>query len=95
MLLLKNLKGNWGHKSKRTTVYTFTVLHICIIKCDKMFALNVYLLCRVLEMPTQELGAPAYRKFDIETWMPAKELWGEVRRVLFNTCTNGINMCVE
>lgn len=51
--------------------------------------------CRVLEMPTQELGAPAYRKFDIETWMPAKELWGEVRRVLFNTCTNGINMCVE
>lgn len=53
--------------------------------------------CRVLEMPTQELGAPTYRKFDIETWMPAKELWGEVRRLLFNTstCTNGINMCVE
>lgn len=50
---------------------------------------------RVLEMPTQELGAPAYRKFDIETWMPAKELWGEVMRVLFNTSTDQINMCVE
>ena len=29
-------------------------------------------------MPSQELGAPAYRKFDIETWMPAKGFWGEV-----------------
>lgn len=56
-----------------------------------MFAL----FCRVLEMPTQELGAPAYRKFDIETWMPAKELWGEVGRVLFNTSTDQINVCVE
>lgn len=51
--------------------------------------------CRVLEMPTQELGAPAYRKFDIETWMPAKELWGEVMRVVFDTSTDHINVCVE
>lgn len=65
-----------------------------------MFSLNVNYFnfacfCRVLEMPTQELGAPAYRKFDIETWMPAKELWGEVGRVLFNTSTEQINVCVE
>ncbi|NXS10163.1 SYSM protein, partial [Neodrepanis coruscans] len=26
--------------------------------------------CRVLDMPTEELGLPAYRKFDIEAWMP-------------------------
>ncbi|CAH1790887.1 unnamed protein product [Owenia fusiformis] len=33
---------------------------------------------RVLDMPTHELGAPAYRKFDIETWMPHKQFWGEI-----------------
>jgi len=27
---------------------------------------------RVLDMPTQELGAAAYRKFDIEAWMPCR-----------------------
>lgn len=48
-------------------------------------------------MPTQELGAPAYRKFDIETWMPAKELWGEVHvmRVAFDTSTDHFNVFVE
>ena len=29
-------------------------------------------------MPTEELGAPAFRKYDIETYMPAKDMWGEV-----------------
>lgn len=34
--------------------------------------------CRVLDMPTQELGLPAYRKFDIEAWMPGRGRFGEV-----------------
>lgn len=33
---------------------------------------------RVLDMPTQELGLPAYRKFDIEAWMPGRGRYGEV-----------------
>lgn len=33
----------------------------------------------VLDMPTQELGLPAYRKFDIEAWMPGRGKYGEVR----------------
>jgi len=33
-------------------------------------------------MPTEELGAPAYRKYDMETWLPAKQFWGEVRKKL-------------
>ena len=36
---------------------------------------------RILDMPTQELGAPAYRKFDIEAWMPEKQMFGEVSLV--------------
>jgi seryl-tRNA synthetase len=27
---------------------------------------------RVLNMATEELGAAAYRKFDVEVWMPAR-----------------------
>lgn len=34
---------------------------------------------RVLDMPTQELGASAHRKYDIEAWMPGRGKWGEVR----------------
>uniref|UniRef100_A0A7S3WQ74 serine--tRNA ligase n=1 Tax=Strombidinopsis acuminata TaxID=141414 RepID=A0A7S3WQ74_9SPIT len=41
-------------------------------------------LCfRVLDMPTEELGAPAYRKYDIEAWMPGMEKWGEI-----SSCSN-------
>lgn len=29
-------------------------------------------------MPTEELGLPAYRKFDIEAWMPGRDKFGEV-----------------
>jgi seryl-tRNA synthetase len=33
---------------------------------------------RVLEMPTEELGASASRKWDMEAWMPGRGKWGEV-----------------
>lgn len=37
-------------------------------------------LCfRILDMPTEELGASAFRKYDIEAWMPGKNGWGEVK----------------
>jgi len=34
-------------------------------------------------MPSQELGASAYRKYDMEAWLPGKEFWGEVSCVGF------------
>ncbi|XP_070684794.1 serine--tRNA ligase, mitochondrial [Pempheris klunzingeri] len=33
---------------------------------------------RVLDMPTQELGPPAHRKYDIEAWMPGRDSYGEI-----------------
>nr|XP_046244471.1 serine--tRNA ligase, mitochondrial [Scatophagus argus] len=33
---------------------------------------------RVLDMPTEELGAPAHRKYDIEAWMPGRGSYGEI-----------------
>lgn len=38
-------------------------------------------------MPTEELGASAYRKFDIEAWLPGRQKWGEVISVNLFMCT--------
>lgn len=37
-------------------------------------------------MPTEELGASAYRKYDIEAWMPGRGCWGEVSSL--SNCTD-------
>ncbi|EFO92942.1 CRE-SARS-1 protein [Caenorhabditis remanei] len=47
-------------------------------------ALGVH--CRQLEMPSEELGASAARKFDIEAWMPGRKLYGEVSSA--SNCTD-------
>lgn len=41
---------------------------------------------RVLDMPSQELGASAFRKYDVETWLPAKGFWGEISSA--SNCTD-------
>ncbi|KAK6470698.1 serine--tRNA ligase [Huso huso] len=41
---------------------------------------------RVLDMPTQELGLPAYRKLDIEAWMPGRGKFGEISSA--SNCTD-------
>lgn len=33
---------------------------------------------RTIDMPTEDLGAPAYRKYDIEANMPGLKRWGEI-----------------
>ncbi|XP_062329647.1 serine--tRNA ligase, mitochondrial [Osmerus eperlanus] len=39
---------------------------------------SLHLHYRVLDMPTQELGPPAHRKYDIEAWMPGRDCYGEI-----------------
>ena len=41
---------------------------------------------RVLEIPSGELAAPNYRKFDIEAWLPGASRWLEV-----TSCSNDID----
>ncbi|XP_064620514.1 serine--tRNA ligase, mitochondrial-like [Lineus longissimus] len=41
---------------------------------------------QILNMPTQELGAPAYKKYDIEAWMPHKKFYGEISST--SNCTD-------
>ncbi|KAM9591509.1 serine--tRNA ligase, mitochondrial-like [Morphnus guianensis] len=42
--------------------------------------------CSVLNMPTQKLGLPAYRKFNIEAWMPRQGKYGEISST--SNCTD-------
>jgi seryl-tRNA synthetase len=37
-------------------------------------------------MPTEELGASAYRKYDMEAWMPGRGGWGEISSA--SNCTD-------
>lgn len=37
---------------------------------------------QTLDMPPSDLGAPAFRKYDIEAWMPGRQIFGEVRSLL-------------
>lgn len=46
------------------------------IQTDIVSSLGLH--ARVLDMPSHDLGASAYRKFDIEAWLPSREDFGEV-----------------
>lgn len=48
---------------------------------DNFESLGLYF--QVLDMPPHELGAQAYRKYDIEAWMPGRSLYGEI-----SSCSN-------
>lgn len=38
----------------------------------------VLLMLRTRDMPSEDLGAPAFRKYDVEAWMPGLNRYGEV-----------------
>eukprot|EP00731_Ephydatia_muelleri_P028083 Em0019g956a len=57
-----------------------------IVELQKDIFTELGLHFRVLDMPTEELGAPAYRKYDIEAWMPGKGEYGEVTSA--SNCTD-------
>lgn len=52
---------------------------------EEMFA-SLGLHFKTLDMPTQDLGAPAQRKFDIEAWMPGRGEYGEISSA--SNCTD-------
>jgi len=65
------------------------VIHeeLCQIECDIFDELEIPY--RVVDTATGDLGAPAYRKFDLEAWMPGRGeggQWGEVTST--SNCTD-------
>jgi len=41
---------------------------------------------RVVDICTGDLGGPAYRKYDLEAWMPGRDRWGEITST--SNCTD-------
>ncbi|CDW56374.1 Seryl-tRNA synthetase [Trichuris trichiura] len=61
-------------------------IHREILEIQKQLFGRLELHFRVLDMPSEELGAPAYRKFDIEAWMPGRNVYGEISSA--SNCTD-------
>ncbi|KAM3726451.1 Serine--tRNA ligase [Dirofilaria immitis] len=57
-----------------------------LIKIQTSIFSSLGLHCRLLDMPSEELGASAARKFDIEAWMPGRKMFGEVSSA--SNCTD-------
>eukprot|EP00911_Craspedida_sp_UC1_P002896 UC1_evm1s2113 len=57
-----------------------------IVELQQTFFASLGLHFKVLEMPATDLGAPAYRKIDVEAWMPGRGDYGEVSST--SNCTD-------
>ncbi|KAK4413991.1 Serine--tRNA ligase, chloroplastic/mitochondrial [Sesamum alatum] len=60
--------------------------HEELIKIEEDLFSSLGLHFKTLDMATQDLGAPAYRKFDIEAWMPGLGRYGEISSA--SNCTD-------
>ena len=72
-------------------VKLFIVARRSLVPCVK----GVTYVCRVLEMPTEELGTPAYHKYDLEAWMPGRQAFGEVSDGQSHDCVRAVLYCGE
>eukprot|EP01117_Protostelium_nocturnum_P005835 TRINITY_DN2105_c0_g1_i2.p1 TRINITY_DN2105_c0_g1~~TRINITY_DN2105_c0_g1_i2.p1 ORF type:complete len:145 (-),score=22.50 TRINITY_DN2105_c0_g1_i2:47-481(-) len=61
-------------------------IHQEILAIEEEIFRELGLHFRTMDMPVEDLGAPAYRKFDIEAWMPSREDFGEISSV--SNCTD-------
>ncbi|KAI8979418.1 seryl-tRNA synthetase [Mycotypha africana] len=80
------------HQFSKVELFVVTTPEQSEAMLDEMKALQEEMftdlgLCfRILDMPTEELGASAYRKYDMEAWMPGKNGWGEISST--SNCTD-------
>ncbi|KAF9566101.1 seryl-tRNA synthetase [Agrocybe pediades] len=80
------------HQFTKVELFTVTTAESSEAMMEDMLSLQKSILERlhipfkVLDMPTEELGASAFRKYDIEAWMPGRGAWGEVSSL--SNCTD-------
>ncbi|XP_004501692.1 serine--tRNA ligase, chloroplastic/mitochondrial isoform X2 [Cicer arietinum] len=60
--------------------------HQELIKIEEDIFSSLGLHFKTLDMASEDLGAPAYRKFDVEAWMPGLERFGEISSA--SNCTD-------
>ncbi len=53
-------------------------MHQYILSLEEKIFQGLGIPYRVVDCCTAELGGPAYRKFDLEAWLPGSNQWGEI-----------------
>ncbi|KAF8167687.1 hypothetical protein B0H34DRAFT_682692 [Crassisporium funariophilum] len=80
------------HQFTKVELFTVTTDDASESMMEEMLSIQKSILAglklpyKVLDMPSEELGASAYRKYDIEAWMPGRGKWGEVSSL--SNCTD-------
>lgn len=80
------------HQFSKVEMFAFTLPaesdamleQLCAIECRLFDGLGIPY--RVIDTATGDLGGPAYRKFDLEAWMPGRNEWGEITST--SNCTD-------
>lgn len=82
------------HQFTKVEMFGFTgpdvaqsdALHQEILRIEESIFSGLGVPYRVIDTPTGDLGGPAYRKFDLEAWMPGRNEYGEVTSA--SNCTD-------
>jgi seryl-tRNA synthetase len=61
-------------------------MHSYLLELEERIYQDLNIPYRVIDTCTGELGGPAYRKYDIEAWMPGRNDWGEITSA--SNCTD-------
>lgn len=79
------------HQFTKVEMFAFTgpdvaasnAMHQEILRIEESIFQGLGVPYRVIDTPSGDLGGPAYRKFDLEAWMPGRGEYGEV-----TSCSN-------
>jgi seryl-tRNA synthetase len=82
------------HQFTKVELFAFTpgelehseAMHRRLLDIEEEIFQGLEIPYRVLDIASGDLGGPAYRKFDIEAWMPGRGNWGEVTST--SNCTD-------
>jgi seryl-tRNA synthetase len=82
------------HQFTKVELFAFTAgelehseaMHQRLLDIEEELFRGLELPYRVLDIASGDLGGPAYRKFDVEAWMPGRGDWGEVTST--SNCTD-------
>lgn len=82
------------HQFTKVELFAFTApdlaasdaVHEEIVAIEEEIFQGLGIPYRVLDICTGDLGGPAYRKYDLEAWMPGRKEWGEVTSA--SNCTD-------
>jgi seryl-tRNA synthetase len=72
------------HQFSKVEMFAYTTpeeseaMHAEMLEIEKEIFRELGLHYQVVDIAAGDLGAPAYRKFDIEAWMPSRGAFGEV-----------------